>query len=1191
MRLLTFILTLLISFSSYCSEVLWNYRLEGSSINGGSFLVQDGDYSSLSSGTFYDVPSRSFGYVRLGMGEVPGMDYLSGSAEYVLSLRIIPYNNSGVMQASFTQDLTGTYSSLGASMTIDAEDYRLMGVHKFLIEVLGITQTLHDASGNLVSSGTVTTLPNYVYLEGGYSSERYYQLNTSQIPVAIHNYISYDANGLATTSYNQGVTATPSTTDELDLSWSYVDGAEYYDLEWAWLDNYSGSSLGSILTKAQVSLSESDFAHNSTRIRTGEQHYRIPQVFGKGYLVYRVRGVGRWLNDVTKDKYGVWSGNTANKTFVSDWSNVIEIGSEHEGLKNWQYDATYAEGGKKKEVSQYFDGTFRPRQVVTRLATDNHSLVGETVYDNEGRGVIQVLPVPQSNPSLKYYPELNTNSLGVPYSYTDFDLEPTSATCDPSLAAAMSPSTGASKYYSPGGHAGETDWQQYIPDAKGYPFNQIEYTPDNTGRVRNQGGVGLDHQIGGGHQSIYYYLQPAQEELDRLFGYKVGFKQRYKKNLVVDANGQVSISYLDASGKVIATALSGDNPGSLSGLDSEGIAAPLTTDILGKLNAGDANTSNDDNEFMVTGRFGGYQDGLKAGKQIAVTQDGTLYDFNYTATSSYFTAACGENGIHYPFVYDLKLSLKDDCGNEYFPVTYQALSLGDQAFSSTVTDYLTLSQTALALDKGSYTLSKEITVNEASLLAYKAHYLNPTTGCIEGPAAFSDTVSTDCDTSSCAECVTDLGSLADYLAQAALDLGHELTVNETATRTAVYNSLRESCVEPCRPLSSCDVYREGMEGDLRPNGQYGGSPTDVLSIFNESNQLTGHWRSAGVVYEDEYGNPATVPVSFDGTVYTPTLISGVTPALSGGNLPGVYYVLPQQLQNVSDFIAAFDDSWSNALLPFHPEYPFYQYALSICAGELEVVATSTTTTDDFMISSEVFNDLVMNQAFTYSEATNLETTLDGLNFYTVNLLQGAGSGSSYGGLYEIDPYFHQTYAAHSWIESNDNPSYSVSITTLKNNLMLESLGNYQGNGMSMLAYSVRTAIYGNATTTPANLYASSWSDITSHYSPAQVDMIWQTYKSYYMTTKHRINQLFMDVYGFLHYRTRAVDIPGVGIISYNVRIFNGAIGSGGVSTGVAPSFSGSTYFSQIMSLIQYNYLTSASGSRPGSSECLCRNGL
>ena len=130
MKLLTPILFLLLSLYSFGSDVLWNYRLEGSSISGGSFLVQDADYGSLGLGTFYDVPSRNFGYLRLGMSEIPSMVYVSGSREYVVSVRITPYNNSGVLQPSFTQDLTGTYSGVGSgSVTLDAEDYRMLDVH------------------------------------------------------------------------------------------------------------------------------------------------------------------------------------------------------------------------------------------------------------------------------------------------------------------------------------------------------------------------------------------------------------------------------------------------------------------------------------------------------------------------------------------------------------------------------------------------------------------------------------------------------------------------------------------------------------------------------------------------------------------------------------------------------------------------------------------------------------------------------------------------------------------------------------------------------------------------------------------------------------------------------------------------------------------------------------------------------
>ena len=52
-------------------------------------------------------------------------------------------------------------------------------------------------------------------------------------------------------------------------------------------------------------------------------------------------------------------------------------------------------------------------------------------------------------------------------------------------------------------------------------------------------------------------------ELRRLFGSNVGTASHYKKNYVVDANGQVSVSYLDMAGRVIATALSEITPAGL----------------------------------------------------------------------------------------------------------------------------------------------------------------------------------------------------------------------------------------------------------------------------------------------------------------------------------------------------------------------------------------------------------------------------------------------------------------------------------------------------------------------------------------------------------------------------------------------------------------------------------------------------
>lgn len=1134
---------------AYSAEVLWNNRLEGNAVYGGQLWITDGDFNDLNvAGAFVDAKTHA--YIRLGLGEVPEMVYTSIFTTYHVNVKITPFSNLGDIQPSFTQTLTAEYSvSQGGSVTIDADDYRMTGVHKFLVEVVSVT-----ING---TTATSTQIPNYVYLEAGVYAERYYQLNETTGPLASHKFVTYSDLGIATyvNSSNQSV-------DEYELVWDYVAGAEYYDLEWTWVDNYSATSLGVVrpITDPTLTLTEQEFNHNSTRVRLSGQSYRIPQTFAEGYIVYRVRGVGRWMDANALDKYGKWSGNSTTKAILNDWgtSNIITVIQSHEDTKNWQYQATYAENGKKKEVAQYFDGSLRGRQTVTRINSDNQSVVGETVYDNEGRGVIQVLPVPQKNPAIKYYPDLNNNAGSETYSHKDFDWELTNPSCETSSAAPMSPTTGASNYYSPGSHTTDSDWQQYVPDAQSFPFTQVEYTPDNTGRIRNQSGVGVTHKIGGGHETFYYYLQPSQEELDRLFGYKVGYKNRYKKNMVVDANGQVSISYLDAQGRVIATALSGDNSTAFGDLDSENGMNHLqaSTDLLNKVNTTAVNSPSDDNILFSTGHFGALEDGLKMGTQIGVIQDGSVYNFNYTVQTDNFEYSCNETTLSYPFVYDLKLSFRDDCGSELFTNTFQGV--GVEQIGALTGTTVNLAETVTGLKQGSYTLFKEITVNEASLEAYKAHFLSTANTCLLDSTDFYDAVAVDCGLS-CQECVDELGTLNAFLIDAASDEGHVLSGSETTAYTALFNQLFEDCVAPCVPLSSCDVYHSIMMGDLKPGGQYGGlNATDPLSVFNEANILAvnaGSWRNLplGNQYQDEFGNLATIPVLYDAATdtYTPALVATADPAAANGFLSGIYEVEPINLLNVTDFMTVFQDSWAEALLPMHPEYPLYLYALEICNNKTTVTATSTTTTDPFTISSETFNDIVSNKANTYAQANNLEVSLDGLDFYTLNLLQNND-------LMAIDPFFNQSYTIHQALSSN--------ATTLKNALMNHAMTNYENSNMSMLRYAAKTVLCGNDYNGSCIVNGTSWSTLATNY-PTRMDEIWQTYKSYYLSYKAKINQLFMDVHGF----SLSISIPyeySIGnTTTISTGIFNGAIGIGSMNIGIAPAFyEDATNYASVFSL-------------------------
>src|SRR5690606_31183306 len=123
------------------------------------------------------------------------------------------------------------------------------------------------------------------------------------------------------------------------------------------------------------------------------------------------------------------------------------------------------------------------------------------------------------------------------------------------------------------------------------------------------------YTLGSGHEMKYIYTTPAQEELNRLFGYSVGYVSHYKKNIVRDPNGQLSISYLDPQGRTIATALGADTPPNMDPLEDEIDSSQhglVEFDLLNKLGVDDPDTLQDNNElFLSSNYYGNLYDGLR----------------------------------------------------------------------------------------------------------------------------------------------------------------------------------------------------------------------------------------------------------------------------------------------------------------------------------------------------------------------------------------------------------------------------------------------------------------------------------------------------------------------------------------------------------------------------------------------------
>jgi RHS repeat-associated protein len=773
---------------------------------------------------------------------------------YNIKLRVIPIlsdETEGVPTEINMNVENNHYGNFGNF--IDMEQYKVLGnCSGVRIEVLSFS-----CLNNETSTIDATTTPENISLTVSFETDRYYQLS--------------DANP----NIQNSITAT----NDLHLSWDNIFGAEEYELEWTWIDNY-GNTSGSPLPAGSILFSARDFDHNNTNVQTKNNFYDIPMIYDKGYIIYRVRAVGRFLSDTSKNFYGSWGIMVPDGGSIAQWEpNFMQVDNGHDEHKNWQFQASFAEEGKKKEVVSYFDGSLRNRQTVTKTNTNNKAIVGEVIYDNEGRAAVEVLPVPVDQ-TLQYHPDFNKNDAGKTYSYQDFTSN--SNPCG-ALAAPMASTSGSSKYYS--STASQNNFQDNVPIANGYPFSQTEYTADNSGRVKSKGGVGPKYQLGSSHEMKYYYSIPSQEELNRLFGYYVGYVAHYKKNTVVDPNGQVSVSYIDPQGRTIATALSSSTPQSLTGLEDEensSLHENITADLLNKTDASDTDTEADNNMRYTSGHYGSLEDGLRYDGQKVFVNDGTTSTFYYTLDSTQFTYACNESSYKYPFVYILERNITSECGDSLFQDTRTVgsspldLNIPVEPLSEVPAIepgpvHYIADPIVLSLPVGTYGISKKLTVDNEALEEFANDYIKRglDEGCIIGSHNPEIDLS-DCNMN-CASCTahldnyryilpdaTDSGlsgaeayiaemvsSDIEYLALSDSDSNEAHTIRNHYM--AEFESLRRECNRPCENSGytegntvngesqnsiSCTNNLNALMNDMLPSGQNGNSHVDIDSEGN-----------------------------------------------------------------------------------------------------------------------------------------------------------------------------------------------------------------------------------------------------------------------------------------------------------------------------------------------------------------------
>jgi len=1012
--------------------------------------------------------------------------------ELTLKLSITPHNEDGDPQLglNYNRYLRVAYNPYSDSGQFTDELLHLME-HSY-----GVSINIQEINAVDTATNTpLTQIPENSYLQLGFKGERYYEL-AAVTPNVQRSFLPSSANPTS-----------------LQLSWQSagIPGALTYDVEWAWVDNYGPN--GQPLSASQVRLLTSDFVNNSTRIQTSETSYEIPLIYSQGFLVYRVRAVGRFLQAPEKYKFGNWSVDPPAATVVSHWggSNYTSISNSHEEEKNWQFQASYAEEGKRKDVVSYFDGTLRNRQTVTKINSDDNAIVGEVIYDAQGRPALEVLPVPSAERDIKFYEDFNKNAANsAVFTYHDFDFDAENEDCAVETDG-MNTINGAAQYYSPNNTV-EGPHQELIPSAvdpyntnQGYPFSQIEYTPDNTGRIRRKGGVGITHQLGSDHEMKYFYGQPNSSfELNRLFGYQVGELSHYKKNVVVDPNGQVSISYIDPQGRTIATALAGGNPTSLDPLSDEIDANEqlhdyLSADLLNKAHLLATDTDQDNNILYATGAQGSLNDGLLLSKQIVAIQNNADYTFDYSLTNgeSYTYPDCPSDV--YPYEYDLTLSLTDDCGTDEFltpPIVEQ----------QRITSYTGFDPLEAILTVGEHTVTKNLTVSQEALNEHWEDFLANTECLLPEEAFVPEFINLDCEDVNCEmlqqttkeEYIIEnliavfgntplpyVQSGGNIAANPALDpevfAEVEIAIEEF---DETYDILIDLCVLP----DFSEIFENILLADVTPGGQYANRDTnnsgevmEPLSVFNEQNSLYYNenindnisfihtWRNPVTPYMQD-GAPARIPVQqIDGEPY-PELMDNAFPDSNNT-------VAPQELANLEDFLFFWDNDWARSLVQYHPEYNHFLYSKSL--------------------SEEIPNGFEYN-VFEYSEYLN------SIDSYASAITEGLFANEM--ALIDEDPFFN-----HAYIGETTSQHLAARVALMETAVT----DNYEASGLSILEYYYTLAQCGNLANICPGIPASSFNTLVNNIASLdqeQQDYIWEGYKASYLHLKQRLIDSFLAIY-------------------------------------------------------------------------------
>lgn len=524
-----------------------------------------------------------------------------------------------------------------------------------------------------------------------------------------------------------------------------------------------------------------------------------------------------------------------------------------------------------------------------------------------------------------FVPRFNVNEEGGNILRNQFDVD---RACD-STSVAFGTQSGAGRYYSPE-NPEQSRWQAYVPDAEGYPYAQVKYANDGTGKIRESSKPGYTFRMGGGRTQKYFYGTPSQTELDRYFGNDAGLSSFYKKTMMIDENGQAHVSLHNLKGNVVLSAMAGATPENLEPISGV-TTVNDTIDLITENNI--LNTS--ENAWVSTKRL--------------VLPASTDVQLSYrTTTPDYAGRYCNNTSFCYDCIYDLEIVVTDGCGATRYE---HRQTIGNLDNINTCSNFEANPATTIRLEQGNYTIIKKLKVNEASIEAYVNNYTERFT-CRTDTLVFTPDIDAACNPD-CIICNlenTTAGFLRRDGSNARVNYNKRKTGNNSACQLAcTQNGLNDiamafqTMLSEVSPGGQYAEYRDTSRLEDRPQGVIN-PDSFALSVLNVANQLplrNANWRNPAFNYQTKTGETAYVMISED------SLPLHRSPSSEILLRDGKQFVLVKYLNDVSEFIRLWEPQWAEALVVYHPEYEYYQWC---------VRNSATFRFDSLMVAAEKYSD-------------------------------------------------------------------------------------------------------------------------------------------------------------------------------------------------------------------------------------------